>query len=250
MGTILKFHDLWDLVENGYVTPAVNQTFAKDAKALGFIQGAVSDIIFSRIANEETAKGAWEILQKEYMGDKTVRRMKLTSLRREFKYTRIKENESLKDYLIRLFDIVNQMKNYGEELTNQRLVQKLLICLTKSYDNIVSLIEETKDTNVISVQEVTASLRVVEQRLEMHAVDDMTTDRAFQSLNIGEKNYNTSGQSSNSQKEKKPWKRKNKKWENKGCSPAKPNTTEGTHKVACKICDKLHYGACWFKGKL
>ncbi|CAL8137561.1 unnamed protein product [Prunus armeniaca] len=34
----------------------------KDAKALGIIQGAVSDDIFPRISNEETSKSAWDVL--------------------------------------------------------------------------------------------------------------------------------------------------------------------------------------------
>ncbi|CAL2241579.1 unnamed protein product [Prunus armeniaca] len=38
----------------------------KDAKALGIIQGAVSDDIFHRISNEETSKGAWDIQHQEF----------------------------------------------------------------------------------------------------------------------------------------------------------------------------------------
>lgn len=35
----------------------------KDARALGIIQGAVSDQIFSTIATQDTAKAAWGILK-------------------------------------------------------------------------------------------------------------------------------------------------------------------------------------------
>ncbi|CAL9023446.1 unnamed protein product [Prunus brigantina] len=62
MCTIFKSHKLWDMVENGYEEPdvkkeegetltvaqklALEENVAKDAKALGLIQGAVS-MIFS-----------------------------------------------------------------------------------------------------------------------------------------------------------------------------------------------------------
>ncbi|CAL2230000.1 unnamed protein product [Prunus armeniaca] len=52
------------------------------------------------------------------------------------------------------------------------------------------------------------------------------------------------------QESKKNWKSQNKKkWEGKsGNTFKKENQNEGA-KGPCKICDKLHYGPCWFKGK-
>ncbi|KAM0955117.1 hypothetical protein ACFX2A_024040 [Malus domestica] len=194
MTTIFKSYDLWEMVQHGYELPemeidvleedltekqiaTLKENRMNDARALGIIQGAVSDFIFPRIANEETAKAAWDTLQQEYIGDVKVRKVKLQSLRRDFEYTRMREYEPLKDYFSRLFDVVTQMKTYGEELPNERIVQKLLISLTKPYDSIVSVIEETKDTDTLSVQDVMASLRAFDQRLERHV--DGTTEKAF-----------------------------------------------------------------------
>ncbi|CAN6688476.1 unnamed protein product [Malus baccata var. baccata] len=153
-----------------------------DARALGIIQGAASNFIFPRIVNEETAKAVWDTLQQEYKGDVKVRKVKLQSLRRDFEYTRMREDEPLKDYFSRLFDVVTQMKTYGEELPNGRIVKKLLISLTKPYDSIVSVIEETKDIDTLNVQDVMVSLRAFDQKLERHA--DGATEKVFQSLNI------------------------------------------------------------------
>ncbi|CAL2240562.1 unnamed protein product [Prunus armeniaca] len=46
------------------------QILMKDARALGLIQSAVSDQLFPIIVNEETSKGAWDILKLEFRGDK------------------------------------------------------------------------------------------------------------------------------------------------------------------------------------
>ncbi|KAM2173651.1 hypothetical protein ACFX1R_038467 [Malus domestica] len=156
----------------------VNET--RDAKALGIIQGAVSDEIFPRISNFETSKTAWDVLQQEFRGDKKVRSVKLQCLRRDFEYTRMNDGEALSVYLTRLTDIVNQMKTLGEELTNQRLVQKILISLPKSYDSIASIIEETKDLDSIEVQEVIGTLKGYEQRLNRHS--ENLAEKAFTSL--------------------------------------------------------------------
>ncbi|XP_070662358.1 uncharacterized protein [Malus domestica] len=120
---------------------SLRENVMKDAKALGIIQGAVSDAVFPRISNEETSKAAWEVLQREYKGDKKVTKATLQPLRRDFEYTRMKKDEPLKDYFTRLFDVVNQMKTLGEELPRERLVQKLLNSLTRPCDSIVNIIE-------------------------------------------------------------------------------------------------------------
>ena len=83
MKTILRSHNLWDMVEKGYSPPAkrgeeltatelklLKETIVKDAKALSIIQGAVSDEIFPRIAILETAKEAWDVLKQGFIGDK------------------------------------------------------------------------------------------------------------------------------------------------------------------------------------
>jgi len=261
MKTILKSHGLWDLVENGFdvsdpkkgkekeegskAAEVEKSTMAeilmKDARALGLIQGAVSDQIFPRIVNEETSKGAWDMLKQEFRGDKQVRSVKLQGLRREFEYTRMKDSEPLSAYLTKLFDLINQMKSYGEELPRERVVQKLLISLPRSYDYICSVIEHSKDLDTLEVQEVVASLKSFELRLDRHA--ENSTEMAFTSLNIGGKNPK-SGSSSGNNKFQKNWKSNGKNWGNKSNSTLKPNVPNDGTKTACKHCDKLHYGKC------
>ncbi|CAL2266063.1 unnamed protein product [Prunus armeniaca] len=243
MKTILKSHGLWELVENGFNSSDLKkekeeatdteksmmaQILMKDARALGLIQSAVSDQLFPRIVNEETSKGAWDILKLEFRRDKQVRNVKLQGLRREFEYTRMKDSESLYVYLVRLFDMLNQMKSYGEELSRERVVQKLLFSMPKSYDSICSVIEHSKDLETLEVQEVVASLKSFELRLDRHTENSL--ERAFASLNIEEKKSKNESFSGN-QSFQKSW---------------KPN--DG-NKAACKHCDKLHYGKCWFEGK-
>lgn len=51
------------------------------------------------------------------------------------------------------------MKTIGEEISNQRIVKKLLISLPKSYDSITFVIENTKDLEVIDAQDVVSILK-------------------------------------------------------------------------------------------
>ncbi|KAI5355814.1 hypothetical protein L3X38_008709 [Prunus dulcis] len=128
------------------------------------------------------------------------------------------------------------MRGYGEELSRERIVQKMLISLLPVYDPICYVIEHSRDLDVIEVQEVVASLKSFAQRLERH--HENKTEKAFASLSVDSKSAKATGNQNN--KQQKNWKDKGKKWDNK--------LADGT-KNPCKHCGKLHYGECRFKGK-
>ncbi|KAI5310935.1 hypothetical protein L3X38_040740 [Prunus dulcis] len=235
MMTIFKSHGLWNLVEKGFKTSDSEKKKAEesseddvdgkmaavlmqDAKALGIIQNAVSDQIFPRIANAESSKMAWDLLYGEYHGGDQVRSVKLQNLRREFEYSRMRDDETLSGYLTRLNDLINQMKTFGEILPNARLVQKVLISLSKPYDPICLVIENTKNIETVELQEILAILKSQEQRFDMHTVD--AADKAFASFSVSSKGQQNRGNSQSSgQKSQKNWNPKGKPWESKG----KPN---------------------------
>ncbi|CAL9009259.1 unnamed protein product [Prunus brigantina] len=267
MKTIFKSHGLWELVEKGVeisdskgatgshekkkdkedLSDAVKITFTealmKDAKALGLIQGAIYEEIFPRIAHEETSKGAWNLLMREFHGDKQVTGVKLQSLRRDFEYTRMRDDESLSAYLAKLFDLINQMRSYGEDLSKGRVVQKLLISLPAMYDPICSVIEHSRDIDTIEVQEVVASLKGFAQRLERHT--EPKTEKAFASLSGNSKTDKSTGKQSG--KDQKSWKPRDKKWENKSTDGAKnPSPTAPTMFFVNNASDKRPMEDVWY----
>ena len=71
------------------------------------------------------------------------------------------------------------MKSYGEEISDKRIVEKLLINLSEKFDPIVAVIEETKDLSLLSLQELFGSLKTYEQRLLRHS--EKSVESAFQS---------------------------------------------------------------------
>ncbi|KAM1028865.1 hypothetical protein ACFX2F_041576 [Malus domestica] len=100
------------------------------------------------------------------------------------------DDETLFGYLTRLNELINQMKTFGEILSNERLVQKVLISLSKPYDPICLVIENTKCLATVKLQEVVAILKSQEQRFDLHSVD--TTERVFASLFVTQKGQTSS----------------------------------------------------------
>ncbi|KAG5232175.1 TMV resistance protein [Salix suchowensis] len=212
METVLIAYDLWDVVEFSInnqsnpdesaeegseaeipkVIPVISREMKiKNAKALSVIQGAITDELFPRIRNEKTAKGAWGILKREFRGDKKVRAAKLQAIRDDFEYMRMSKSDSLNNYLAKFFEVVNDFKSLGEEVTETRLVRKLLMSLCRRYNSIVSIIEETRDLDWLRIEEVIASVKVFDKREGMHDEREkqIGTERAFNTLRIGSNQF-------------------------------------------------------------
>lgn len=166
MRTILLSEGLWSFIERGLQEPkdlsqfpaAEREQFEaevmKDAKALSKTQNGVTSDIFPRITRAKTAKEAWDTLEKEFQGDSKAITIKLQTLRMEFYNMKMKESECIQDYASRLAEVVNQMRTLGEEISDRRVVEKILISLPEKQDPIVAAIEECKDITTLSIEQL------------------------------------------------------------------------------------------------
>ncbi|GAV66773.1 UBN2 domain-containing protein [Cephalotus follicularis] len=172
----LKAYDLWDSISKGYKLPEgelpndtlvsqvkkIKDEATKNFKALSLLHSAVTESLFPRIVGATTAKEAWDTLKEEFQGSKRTRAIRLLHLRREFANLKMKASESVKDFVSRLMEIVNQMKIYGEKFTDQVIVEKVLISLTENFDSKISVIEESKDLSTLTVTKLIGSLQAHE----------------------------------------------------------------------------------------
>lgn len=130
MKTLFMSQDLWDWIENGYTSldeaTWLKENKKKDSKVLFFIQQAVHDTIFSRIAATTTLKEAWTILKTEFQGSSNVMAVKIQTLRHEFETLLLKSNESVQDFLSWVTAVVGQIRAYGDNITDQTVVTKVL----------------------------------------------------------------------------------------------------------------------------
>lgn len=187
MKTMFRSQELWEIVEQGYLEPEavqaepdqrLRENRKKDAKALFFIQSALDDSIFPRISAAATSKQAWEILKQEFFGDKKVITVKLQTLRSQFENLAMKDKESVQRFLSRVSEIVSQMKIYGDNITSETIVGKVLRSLHYDYRHIVTAILESKDLSTYTFDELMSSLIAHEERLSMSIVN--AEEKAFQ----------------------------------------------------------------------
>ncbi|XP_038904232.1 uncharacterized protein LOC120090575 [Benincasa hispida] len=76
----------------------------------------------------------------------------------------MKDSESIKEYSDKLIGITNKERALGTNLSNNRLVQKILVSIFERYEATIAFLENTKDLSKLKVIEVVSALQAQEQR--------------------------------------------------------------------------------------
>jgi gag-polypeptide of LTR copia-type len=98
-----------------------------------------------------------------FKGADRVKQVRLQTLRGELESMKMKESESVSDYITRVQVVVNQLIRNGEVLIDARVVEKILRSLIDNFENVVCAIEESKNLAKLTVDELVGSLEAHEQ---------------------------------------------------------------------------------------
>ena len=176
MTAYLQAWDLWEAVKEDLVVPPItdNSTVqqikihyekqSKLYKAKTCLFSAVSESLFTRIMNLETAFKIWEYLKQEFQGNARTKSMRILNLKREFELQKMKDSETIKEYAEKLFELVNKLRLIGEQMPDSRVVEKLLVTLPERFEAKISALEESKDLSTITLAELLSALEAHEQR--------------------------------------------------------------------------------------
>ena len=74
------------------------------------------------------------------------------------------ETESISDYFSKVLAISNQMKRNSEKLENITIMEKILRSLDPKFENIITVIEQTKDLGAMTIEQLLGSLQAHEEK--------------------------------------------------------------------------------------
>ena len=175
-------------------------------------------------------------------GVEKVRTINLQTLRREFQNLKMIESEKIDKYCTRVMNIVNEMRNHGDKISDQQVLENILISIIEKYEYIVAITEETEDHSKLSMKELVGSFRAHGKRRFFR--EDQIKETAFQSRT------NENSQKFSKNQQKKNYNSKEKQ-DHDGSSKRVEEKSEKSSCCFCKVWIKTIHNAekCWHKGK-
>jgi hypothetical protein len=169
---------VWQSIVDGYIAPIVPPTNDKavklgenNSKAINALLNGLSDTVFTKVAHCKYAKEIWDKLRNIYEGDSKVKETKLQTYKGQFEQLKMKEDEDIATYFLRVDETVNAIIGLGEEIEESVIVQKVLRSLPMIFNPKISTLEERSDLNSISMDELHGIFTAYEMRTEQENLD-------------------------------------------------------------------------------
>jgi hypothetical protein len=165
--------EVWKSVVDGYKEPTVPPTndngkklSLNNSKATNALLNGLCDSVYTKVIHCSSAKEIWDKLQNIYEGDSKVKATKLQTYRGQFEQLKMKEDENIAAYFLRVDETVNAIIGLGEEVDESVIVQKVLRSLPMRFDPKISTLEEREDLDSISMDELHGIFTAYEMRTE------------------------------------------------------------------------------------
>jgi hypothetical protein len=115
----------------------------------------------------------WDKLISNYEGNEKVKDAKLQIYSVQFELLKMKEDETIGKYFLRVEELVNAMKEPGEKIEEPSLVYKILRSLPDRFNPKVYAIEKLNDPKTLDFDQLLGTLTAYEMRI----VKDKPTSR-------------------------------------------------------------------------
>jgi hypothetical protein len=120
---------------------------------------------FVKVMHLETAKEMSGKLISSYEGNEKVKDAKIQTYKVQFEQLKMKEDEIVGKYFLRVEELVNAMKALGEKIEDPSSVQKILRSLPDRFNPKVSAIEEINYLKALALDQLLGILTAYEMRI-------------------------------------------------------------------------------------
>jgi len=176
--------ELWDILEDGVGdldldeegvvvdrkkhTPVQKKIYKKHHKIRGSLVLAIPRVEYMKISDKSTAKAMFASLCANYEGSKKVREAKTLMLVHQYELFKMKDDESIVKMYSRFQTLVSGLQILKKNYVASDQLSKILRSLPARWRPKVTAIEEAKDLNTLSVEDLVSSLKVHEISLNEH----------------------------------------------------------------------------------
>jgi hypothetical protein len=137
--------DVWKSVLYGYKEPATpptdndgNKLNQNNSRAKNVILNGLVDLVYVKVMHCDSTKEIWDKLQNFYEGDSKFKATKIQTYKGRFEQLKMKEDEDIAAYFLQVYETVNVIKGFGEEVDESMIVQNVLRSLPMRFDPKIS----------------------------------------------------------------------------------------------------------------
>ena len=191
-------YELWMLIKNGPLVPTKvledgktvskepkefdaedYKKMEKNAKAKKLLYFGLGPDEYTRISECGSAQEIWNALQVAHEGTSQVKQSRIELLMRQYELFDMGDRENVMDMYTRFTHITNELKSLGKSFTTEELVRKILRILPRSWEAKVTAIQEAKDMNKITLDELIGNLQTYELRKNSQQKEEQKKDRGL-----------------------------------------------------------------------
>ncbi|KAH9724856.1 hypothetical protein KPL70_007638 [Citrus sinensis] len=177
-------YEIWEIVCDGQFMPSTKNEVGEDilkpsrewnelekrkaslnSKAMNVLFCALDKKEFHRVSSCENANEIWHKLEVVYEGTNQVKESKINRYTRQYELFYMEQNESVYSMYTRFTDIVNTLGALGKTFSNSEKLKKIIRSLPKEWRPKRTAIEEAKDLNILSIDDLIGSLISYEEDL-------------------------------------------------------------------------------------
>nr|GFB40216.1 putative zinc finger, CCHC-type [Tanacetum cinerariifolium] len=118
------------------------------------------------MASYTDPKKVWDGLKTRFLGVDRVRSDRLATLKREVESLRMKDGETIDDFVTKLTGLASKARSLGHELEELDLVKRLLDSMPKSFLQIMASIEQRFELDSLLFDEAVGRLKAYEERIK------------------------------------------------------------------------------------
>jgi hypothetical protein len=144
----LEAMEVWESIDPG-TGPRKN-----DRMALGALLRGVPQEMWSILAKKKAVKEAWEVVRNMRIGSDRVKMANAQRLMTEFDNITFKEGEMVDEFGMHIESLAESLRALGENLTDVRVLKKMLRVLPKRFSQIPTSIETLLNVNTMLVEDL------------------------------------------------------------------------------------------------
>ena len=238
MRILLRVHKVWEVVETEI------EDDAKNDMAMALLFQSIPKTLILQVGELNTAKKVWDAIKARYVAAERVKEARLQTLMADFDRLKMKDTETIDEFVGKLAEISSKSTALGEEIEEPKLVKKFLKCLPlKKYIHIVAALEHVLDLKTTCFEDIVGRLKAYEERVaeEEEAQDDQGK-LMYANLDLQSNRGTIEPQTNRNFNGDNRYRGRGGRYQNRGRGRGRYYAPRDASRVTCYRCDKLgHY---------